>query len=616
MVLKNDWVDADTAATQHPQSHNDLASVANALAGGAEGQVLVKASGTDYDLEWVATPTGPDGPAGDTGPEGPPGDTGPAGEQGPPGASAQLSVMDFGAIGDGVANDTEAVQEALDSMVSGSCLVFPAGNYSVGNLTITNKSNVVVDGQNATLTLRADGTDTGVQLVGTCTNLEITNLRIVGNGDTADRHIGIYCSSGPVLKDIRILNCYISNTTLGVSFSADTSGSIDGLLVQGCRIETVVGTTSGYGYGIHHASSDLTVSQNVRIVNNTIVAAQRHSIYQAKGSGVVIANNTIRDHRLSVGDLSLLSALVVSRSANVSVTGNVFLGSSDSSLSVGGVAGGTASRNITVTGNTFADSANAVPHLVVGQQDPATEGFPTGVTISGNSFYSTSVVEAIRIYSGKHVQISGNTIRNISTAGSGCIVFYGSGESGASASYTDDISIIGNLITMSGHASHRVFDIWNIDTTAVKVVIAENNVSTSGTVFLHNNDVTNPNLWFADTPTSGLTWDTGVTPSATLAGPGAVRWNVATELPEVSNGSAWEPGPAGPEGPPGAAGPAGPEGPAGPTGAEGPEGPTGDTGPTRGVAWFTGTGAPGTVAGSVAGDLYLDLATDIYYELV
>lgn len=33
----------------------------------------------------------------------------------------------------------------------------------------------------------------------------------------------------------------------------------------------------------------------------------------------------------------------------------------------------------------------------------------------------------------------------------------------------------------------------------------------------------------------------------------------------------------------------------------------------RGVTWFTGTGAPGTIAGSVAGDLYLDLSTgDIY----
>lgn len=76
-------------------------------------------------------------------------------------------------------------------------------------------------------------------------------------------------------------------------------------------------------------------------------------------------------------------------------------------------------------------------------------------------------------------------------------------------------------------------------------------------------------------------------------------------------------------------GPVGPQGPKGDTGAQGAQGAQGiqgvkgDTGAQgtqgtaglRGTQWFTGTGAPGTIAGSAAGDLYLDLATGTVYTL-
>lgn len=44
----------------------------------------------------------------------------------------------------------------------------------------------------------------------------------------------------------------------------------------------------------------------------------------------------------------------------------------------------------------------------------------------------------------------------------------------------------------------------------------------------------------------------------------------------------------------------------------GPAGPTGATG-QRGSEWFTGSGAPGTVAGALSGDLYLVTSTGTYY---
>jgi hypothetical protein len=58
-------------------------------------------------------------------------------------------------------------------------------------------------------------------------------------------------------------------------------------------------------------------------------------------------------------------------------------------------------------------------------------------------------------------------------------------------------------------------------------------------------------------------------------------------------------------------------GPTGPQGIQGIQGATGATGATgaRGSIWIDGSGAPGTIAGTIAGDQYLDTATGNVYQL-
>lgn len=59
-----------------------------------------------------------------------------------------VSVKDFGAVGDGLTDDTAAIQAAIDS---GGTIVFPVGTYKITSaLTITN-SNLVLSGYGATL---------------------------------------------------------------------------------------------------------------------------------------------------------------------------------------------------------------------------------------------------------------------------------------------------------------------------------------------------------------------------------------------------------------------------------------------------------------------------------
>lgn len=63
--------------------------------------------------------------------------------------------------------------------------------------------------------------------------------------------------------------------------------------------------------------------------------------------------------------------------------------------------------------------------------------------------------------------------------------------------------------------------------------------------------------------------------------------------------------------PAGATGPQGIPGAAGSAGINGTNGTNGQ----RGSLWYEGTGAPGTITGQLAGDLYLDTATGNVYTL-
>ena len=108
----------------------------------------------------------------------------------------------------------------------------------------------------------------------------------------------------------------------------------------------------------------------------------------------------------------------------------------------------------------------------------------------------------------------------------------------------------------------------------------------------------------------------------------------------IWNGTAWPAdgagvefrGPQGPAGADGAQGATGAQGIKGDTGAagakgdKGDKGDPGDTGATgatgaagadgaRGTKWFTGSGAPSTIAGAAAGDLYLDTTDGTVYTL-
>lgn len=145
-----------------------------------------------------------------------------------------VSVKDFGAVGNGVTDDTAAIQAAIDA---GKNLFFPAGTYIVSStITATSYNNATVSG-NATIKAK-DASDFSYLIDFTGT----TNVSIVGM--TFDANKSARGSAVNILSTIKVntttncllLDCIFQNSlgTASSSVAVSASGGCVGLKVIGC----------------------------------------------------------------------------------------------------------------------------------------------------------------------------------------------------------------------------------------------------------------------------------------------------------------------------------------------------------------------------------------------
>lgn len=62
-----------------------------------------------------------------------------------------VSVKDFGAVGDGVTDDSTAIQNAVNTMTSGGTLVFPFGTYKINTSILIQNSDITILGNGSTI---------------------------------------------------------------------------------------------------------------------------------------------------------------------------------------------------------------------------------------------------------------------------------------------------------------------------------------------------------------------------------------------------------------------------------------------------------------------------------
>jgi hypothetical protein len=113
-----------------------------------------------------------------------------------------VSVLDFGAVGDGTTDDTVAINNAIIAVnaAGGGTVFFPEGTYLVtdvgNNVAISLLSNVTLngDGINATIIKLKNNGNAHVINATSVSNVAITNLTVDGN--RASQSLGVHCIRG------------------------------------------------------------------------------------------------------------------------------------------------------------------------------------------------------------------------------------------------------------------------------------------------------------------------------------------------------------------------------------------------------------------------------------
>jgi hypothetical protein len=92
--------------------------------------------------------------------------------------SETVSVKDFGAVGDGVTDDTVAIQDTIDAIASGTIL-FPEGEYLINSdITLLSKGSDALSERFAIQATGAKLTGAGNLIIDSCKRLEITGLQM------------------------------------------------------------------------------------------------------------------------------------------------------------------------------------------------------------------------------------------------------------------------------------------------------------------------------------------------------------------------------------------------------------------------------------------------------
>jgi parallel beta-helix repeat protein len=249
---------------------------------------------------------------------------------------AVANVLDFGAVGDGVTNDTAAIQAAINAA---NGVFFPSGDYLV-NAQIDLKSDLLLFGEGGSKIVLAAGVTPYVLRGSATNNVTIRDLEIEGNGASGFSTVYITSATNVTVDNCKITksgsnalffvaclfakvqNCILSNNFYyGLEFRdsvgckaianqcADngdtgvaTSGGGRGIMLwraRGCYIagNRFIDNTE-YGFRIYSEAADATTSYNNVVTGNTFQNNIRADLvlYDEGAAFSFVTNNVITDN--------------------------------------------------------------------------------------------------------------------------------------------------------------------------------------------------------------------------------------------------------------------------------------------------------------------------------
>jgi len=358
-----------------------------------------------------------------------------------------VSVKDFGAVGDGVTDDTAAIQAAIDYVnetgTYGTVEIPPSSGAYIFT-AIVNKTKVTLKGTGGILKFKDNtATNAGVAYypIGNLTGTEVVYDGLIVDGNASNNTQFVVCDNitctgeGSIVRNCTLLDAPDS----GIMFSGAAHGQCINNYIKG-------GTDSGIYVNNSNESSDLLagaiVSGNViqghpyggisikrsagyiAVTNNTIDNCGNGITIEDFGTGsggepdhLLIANNLVKDIGFgwrSESPPPAESGMNVQKSKHCVISGNKF-------VNVAGVVFGLdGAQFCTVTGNSFRGYTTS----------PSTTGFGNvGAMFTTRSsvnpdynVFSANIVsgcqdEGIYMVSGEYNVVTSNVVREIDGAG-------------------------------------------------------------------------------------------------------------------------------------------------------------------------------------------------------
>ena len=305
-----------------------------------------------------------------------------------------ISVKDFGAVGDGVSDDTAFIQAAIDSLsTNGGALFFNQGTYLITD-TLTGISNIKIFATPGTATILQTVAVKYIFDFDTKSNIQISGLILQGTG-ALDGHtngeelIRLYKCSDVIINDKCLLKEGHGEAVLLVQESTDVfiddieinAFSFAGLQILGkcervwfqdsiVQDSKVVTANSGTSYGVHISLGSVADGElypdDVWILNNFVKDIPSwDGINTHGGERQYIVGNIVRNCSIPI-DASLEDRNASSKMRDVHILNNDVSGATSdvgsTTISAGILVSGEGDTsklavNIQVNGNTVKDCA-------------------------------------------------------------------------------------------------------------------------------------------------------------------------------------------------------------------------------------------------------------------